>query len=107
MALRLGVSVSSYYDYRSCRYIRREVRKAVLAENIRKHFYLCRELYGSRRLSDELKGHGTRASHTTVARYMHKMGLRSKFYRKYRVTTDSTYSNDVAENLVDRDFRPT
>jgi transposase InsO family protein len=104
MASRLGVSVSSYYDYRTCKHTKREIHKIVLSEKIRYHFGQSYELYGSRRLSGELKNNGIRASHTTIAKYMRQMGLRSKFYRKFRVTTDSRHNNPVAENLLDRDF---
>lgn len=105
MAKRLGVSVSSYYDYKNCKHIKREIDKIVLSEHIRKCFKLCHERYGSRRLSTELKSQGIKASHTTVAKYMCEMGLRSRFYRKFRHTTDSKHSNPVADNLLDRDFR--
>lgn len=105
MALRLGVCVSSYYDYRNCRHIKREIRKMALGESIRRHFEACHHLYGSRRLSDELRSNGIRASHTTVAKYMRDMGLRSRFYRKFRRTTDSKHSNHVAENLLNREFK--
>ena len=79
----------------------------VLSESIRHYFGENKKLYGSRRLSAELKSHGIRASHTTVAKYMQKMGLRCKYYPKFRRTTDSKHSNPVAENLLDRDFKPT
>lgn len=92
------------YDYRKCKYIKREINKMVLSEKIRYYFDENDELYGSRRLSSELRSNGTRASHTIVAKYMRQLGLRSKFYPKYRVTTDSKHNNPVAGNLLDRDF---
>lgn len=104
MASRLGVSVSSYYDYRCCKHIKRETKRMVLSENIRYHFGACHERYGSRRLSMELKSNGIMASHTTVAKYMQRMGLRSTFYPKFRNTTDSKHTNPVAENLLEREF---
>jgi len=79
----------------------------ILSESIRYHFGECKKLYGSRRLSAELKSHGIRASHTTVAKYMQRMGLRCQYYPKFRQTTDSKHSNLVAENLLDRNFKPT
>lgn len=79
----------------------------VLSEKIRVHFGKCYKLYGSRRLSGELKSKGIRASHTTVAKYMRQMGLRSEFYPKFRNTTDSKHNNPVAPNLLDRKFKVT
>ena len=78
----------------------------ILSENIRHYFELNDKLYGSRRLSAELKSHGIQASHTTVAKYMHEMGIKSVFYSKYRHTTDSKHNNDIADNLLDRNFKP-
>ena len=106
MAKKLGVSVSSYYEYRSCKYVKRDVQVMVLSEHIRHYFNECKKLYGSRRLSAELKSHGIRASHTTVAKYMQRMGLRCKYYPKFRRTTDSKHSNHLADNLLDRNFKP-
>ena len=106
MANKLSVSVSSYYEYRSCKYVKRETKVMVLTENIRYHFGKCKKLYGSRRLSAELKSHGIRASHTTVAKYMHRIELRCKYYPKFRQTTDSKHNNAVADNLLDRNFKP-
>lgn len=82
----------------------RVVKKAVLGATIKHHFYACKELYGSTRLSVELKANGTSVSRVTVSKYMKELGLRSKFYRKFRNTTDSKHDNPVAENLLDRQF---
>ena len=79
----------------------------LLGENIKHYFGVCYKLYGSRRLSTELQSNGIRASYTTVAKYMRQMGLRSKFYLKFRNTTDSKHNNPVAPNLLDRKFKVT
>ena len=108
MARKLNISVASYYEYKSGKNLKRVVHKALLTADIKKYFYLNGQLYGSRRLSAELRSHDIRASHTTVAKYMHEMGLKSLYYRqKFRVTTDSSHNNDVAENLLDRNFTAT
>lgn len=104
MALRLGVSVSSYYDYCNCKYIKRAAKKILLSEKIRTCFNECRQVYGSRRLAVELTAAKVPVSHTTVSKYMNQMGLRSTFYPKYRNTTDSQHNNHIADNLLDRNF---
>ena len=104
MALKLGISVSSYYEYKNCKYIKRETNSIILCGHIRNHFESNKKRYGSRRLSAELKSHGVQASHTTVAKYMNRMGLRSRFYPKFKTTTDSNHSNSIADNLLDRNF---
>ena len=107
MALRLGVSVSSYSDYRKCKYIKREVSKILLGENIKYYSGEYHKLSGSRRLSTELQRNGIRASHATVAMYMHQMGLRSEFYPKFSNTTNSKHSNPVVPNRLDCTFKVT
>lgn len=105
MAFKLNVSVASYYEYKSGKNLKRMVHKALLMADIKKYFNESNRQYGSRRLSAELRSHDIGASHTTVAKYMHQMGLRSEYYRpKFRVTTDSSHNNNVAENLLDRNF---
>lgn len=105
MAYKLGVSVSSYYEYKSCKYVKREVNRFKLEGQITCYFNESNQRYGSRRLSAELKSHGIRASHTTTAKYMQRLGLRSRHYPKFRQTTDSKHSNPIAENLLDRKFK--
>src|SRR5690606_36490481 len=43
-------------------------------------------------------------SRSYVARLMKKHGIRSKVKKKYRVTTDTSHSYGIAENLLQRDF---
>ena len=43
-------------------------------------------------------------SRSYVARLMKKHGIRSKVKKKYRVTTDSSHTYGIAENLLQRDF---
>jgi len=82
------------------------LRRAELVEQIRKAYADSRELYGSPRVTDELKESGVAVSENTVARLMKQHGIRSKVTAaRFRVrTTDSDHPNPVAPNLLDRDF---
>jgi transposase InsO family protein len=42
----------------------------------------------------------------TVAGLMRQQGIAAKTKRKFRVTTDSNHDRPVAENLLDRQFKP-
>ena len=62
----------------------------------------CRS--GSEKVTRSLRQKGEKVYRTKVAKRMQRMGLRSKVYRKFRVTTDSKHSEPVAENLLNRQF---
>lgn len=105
MASRLDVSVRSYYDYRNGVYLKRSLQRATNEQIVSKSFELFDRIYGAARISLELSSTYTPLSKTTVAKYMHRLGLKSRLRRRYRVcTTNSNHNNPVAPNLLDRDF---
>lgn len=105
MASLLDVSVRSYYDYRRGIYRKRSLQRINNEQIVSKCFELFDGIYGAARISRELSSTDTPLSKTTVARYMHQLGLKSRLRRKYRVcTTNSNHNNPVAPNLLDRDF---
>ncbi len=61
-------------------------------------------IYGSPRITAELHKEGEPVSRSYVARLMKKHGIRSKVKKKYKITTDSSHSYRIAENLLQRDF---
>lgn len=71
---------------------------------IKKEYEDSRQIYGSPRVTQALKRKHTQVSMSYVARLMNKLNLRSKIRKKYKVTTDSNHSYQVAENLLQRDF---
>jgi len=63
--------------------------------------------YGSPRIQDELRDQGIRVSRKRVARLMREEGLVGRSRARRRVqTTDSRHSYRVADNLLERRFRP-
>jgi putative transposase len=83
------------------------VRRAELVGQIRTAYAGSRELYGSPRVTDELKESGIAVNEKTVARLMRRHGLRSKVAQpRFRppCTTDSNHPDPIAPNLLDRDF---
>lgn len=61
-------------------------------------------IYGSPRITAELHKEGDVVSRSYVARLMKKHGIRSKVKKKFKITTDSSHSYRIAENLLQRDF---
>ncbi|MFR9611625.1 MAG: IS3 family transposase [Rikenellaceae bacterium] len=105
MASRLQVSVRSYYDFRRGIHRKRLTQRVQNERVIRECFEDSDKTYGAGRISSELSSRNTPLSKTTVAKYMHRMGIQSRLRRKYRVcTTDSNHDNPIAENLLSRDF---
>jgi putative transposase len=55
-------------------------------------------------LASALQSRGFVCSARTVGRRMQHFGLRVRYAKKYRRTTDSNYTNAVAPNHLDREF---
>jgi len=106
MARVLGVSPRSYYDYRSNKYNKRELKKEYYMSEIQKSYFLAHGRYGSPRLSVELQKQNVLISQTTTAKYMKELGLQSKLTKKFKVTTDSKHKLNIAPNLLNREFSP-
>jgi putative transposase len=63
-----------------------------------------RELYGSPRITAELRSQGQRCGKNRVARLMHEAGIRSQTKKAFKVTTKSGGLTE-AEDLVQRRFQ--
>lgn len=74
--------------------------------NIQKEYITARGIYGSPRLSMELKKKNIPLSRSATAKYMSELGLKSKLSRKFKRTTDSDHNLTVSHNLINREFTP-
>jgi transposase InsO family protein len=82
-----------------------EVRRAEWLGQIREVHEETDGLYGSPRVTVELKARGVAICRNTVARLMSQQEIRSKIARKFRPqTTDSNHPCPVAANRLERDF---
>ncbi len=103
----LDVARSGYYAWRRRSPSKSAQRRAELTEQIREVHQASRQTYGSPRVHAELLARGHRCNRKTVARCMQQAGLQAKTHRRFRVTTtDSNHPHPIAENLVNRNFRP-
>ena len=100
----LNVSSSCFYHWLVSPESPREQRSKVLVDKIREAHRDSKCIYGSPRITAELHKKGENVSRSYVARLMKQHGIRSKVKKKYRVTTDSSHSFGIAENLLQRDF---
>jgi len=102
----LGVSRSGYYAWRDRPEGARATRRAALAAKVRAVHEANRRVYGSPRVTAELRDAGVRVCENTVAKYMRQAGICSRIKRRFRVvTTDSRHDLPIAPNLLDRQFQ--
>lgn len=103
----LIVSRNAYYYWRRRQSAPQTAgRKESLKREINIVFNQSRHIYGSSKIAKELNKRGISISRSYVGRLMQQMGLRSRTRKKFIATTDSSHENPVADNLLDRDFKP-
>ena len=102
----MGVGSRSYYAWKNDSKPAGGSKVGILEEKIKTIYFNKKQRYGSPRIAAELLDNGVKASRITVAKYMRKMGLRSKIGKKFKVTTDSKHSHKIMKNVLDRNFTP-
>ncbi len=103
----LMIQRSSYYAWRRRKDCKKNSYRDNLEAEIKKVYSLSESRYGSPRITTELNSKGIRVSRKTVAKYMKRIGIKSKYSKKYRATTDSNHNYPVAENILNRVFNAT
>lgn len=104
MCRALSVSRSGFYGCLERPKSRREQANEKLLERIRQIHEASNGIYGSPKVTLELRAQGIPCNHKRVARLMRVHGIRSKVKRRFKVTTHSRHSRPVVPNLVNRDF---
>lgn len=95
------VSRSGYYAWKGRLPSARQRGSAELVQQIRQIHTQSRSLYGSPRITAELKEQGQRCGKNRVARLMKSHSIRAAVKRKrFRRTTDSRHSYPLAANLL-------
>jgi putative transposase len=103
----LGVSRSGYYEWERRVPSDRALSDAWLTEKIRAIHEVHRRVYGSPRIHADLRmAHGVRVSRKRVERLMRQAGISGLVRRKRGRTTISVPGVRVADDLVERRFRP-
>ena len=100
----LKVSRSRYYAWRKNPLSKRAEENAVLTKKIKAVFHEGRENYEARSIQRRLAQRGIIISRKRVSRLMKEAGLVPKIRRKFKATTDSKHSLNVAPNLLQRQF---
>lgn len=98
------VSPNAFYDWKSGKSVKRVEREKILSDRIKNIWEESSYTYGSPRVWEELKKAEGKVSRSLIARVMRKYGFRSIHKKKFKVTTDSTHTYPVSENVLNRDF---
>jgi transposase InsO family protein len=76
----------------------------VLLAHIREQHRLSLQSYGRPRMTEELQELGLNVGHARVGRLMRENGIKVIRTQKYKATTDSDHTFNIAPNLLDQDF---
>ena len=100
----LGVTARGYRSWRRRPISRRQRYDMVLLAHIREQHHLSLGSYGRPRMTQELKEIGLSVGHRKVGRLMRDNNICVVRTHKYKATTDSNHSFNIAPNLLDRAF---
>ncbi len=100
----LKVSRSGYYAWRVRPESERSKTDRQLTQVVRRLHTESKGVYGSPKITADLRDEGYRHGRHKVARLMRQAGLRGCPKRRFRVTTQRDPSHPVAENLLHQDF---
>jgi len=100
----LEVSTSNYYLWTKVPFSKRETRRTLLRKEIESVFFEYKQQYGTILLTRELNKRGYVISDTQVSFYMKELGLRKKYKKKFKVTTDSRHNLFTSPNVLNRQF---
>ena len=103
----LRVSPSGYYHWRNRPPSPRAVRHSQVLADIRRVHSDKSEIYGYRRIHEQLLADGVDCSESVVYHLMRKNGIRAKRKHRFVTTTDSKHCLPISPNLLERNFEVT
>jgi transposase InsO family protein len=100
----LQVSRSGYYAAQ--KRARRALRTCAVSTHLQAAFAASGRSYGSRRLRFELCKRGVKVGRHKIRKLMRINSIRPVWKRKFIRTTDSRHTLPIADNVLDRQFKP-
>jgi putative transposase len=100
----LDVQRSGFYAWCKRSTPANRARREQLAVKARAVHSMSKGTYGSPRVCRELREQGEVVSEKTVAKVMRLEGIEGRRKRRYKVTTDSSKTERIAPNLLERNF---
>ena len=83
---------------------RRQRDDMVILAHVREQHSLSLQSYGRPRMTEELQELGLKVGHRRIGRLMRANDIKIIRTQKYKATTDSNYTFNIAPNLLDQDF---
>lgn len=105
MCKALKVSRSGYYSWLKNKPSKREVDNKEILDQIRQIHHESRKVYGSPRITAELRSRDISVSRPRVTRLMKKSNIRNKKVKKFKVTTDSKHQYRIMDKKLNRAFK--
>jgi len=104
MCQMLHISRSSYYHWVKKPVSNTEIQNIKLVSLIKEIHRASKYIYGSPRITDELRAMGYLVSTRRVARLMKEHGIHSRIKRRFKITTNSNHSYRIAPNKLKQQF---
>jgi putative transposase len=104
MCQAMRVDRSGYYAYLGRGLGIRHEENERLTRKIKEIWRQSRGVYGSPRITAELRSWGLRHGENRIARLMRENGIKARTRKKFKITTKSDHNLPIAEDLVGRDF---
>ena len=103
----MQVSKSGYYTWLKHKECEKTKENKQLLKEIKQIHQASKQTYGSPRIHAQLKANGFKYGEKRVARLMRLNGIKPKWKKKFKITTDSRHSLPVANNKLNQDFKVT
>jgi transposase InsO family protein len=98
------VSRSGYYSWIKHKPSKWDIENQKILEQIRQIHQESKQIYGSPKITEELRDRKVKVSRPRVARLMKKAQIKSKTVKKFKATTDSAHKYPIVENKLNRNF---
>jgi len=100
----MQVSRSGYYSWQNRGESKRQKENEKLIPLVLEAHRYSKGTYGTRRISGEIKDHGSHCGRYRARTLMNLAGVMARQKRKFKMTTDSKHKLPVASNLLQRQF---
>ena len=100
----MQVTSRGFRAWRSRPMSRRQRDDMVILAHVREQHRLSLQSYGRPRMTEELQELGLKVGHRRIGRLMRENDIKIIRTQKYKATTDSNYTFNIAPNLLDQDF---
>jgi transposase InsO family protein len=106
MCAVFGVKESAYYAWKKRPECKRIKDNADLLIKIKKSYEENKKVYGSPRITVDLKTKGEKCGKKRVARLMRENGIIARTKKKFRMYSKAAKEEETVTNILDRNFQP-